>query len=240
MKILVSVIAYNEEQNLEETLRDLIKYRDRYNYDIIVVDNGSTDNTLDICRSMNIDYVSHCINTGGSMGTIMTYLMYAYRNQYDIVCQFDGDGQHLAAELGKIIEPVWNGEADLAIGSRFKDMNRQGFQSYFFRRIGIRFFSGFISAVIKQEMTDVTSGFRAYGRKAMAVFAHKNRVEISDINQLILQCYYEGVRIVEVPVIMKERKKGVSEFTPFRSVLFPLKGLINIIGFLLQRGGQRY
>lgn len=230
MKILISVIAYNEEQNIEKTLRDLID--NNFGFDIIVIDNGSSDGTVEACKKLNINYVSHCINTGSSTGTVMTYFLYAYKNNYDILCQFDGDGQHVASELKKIIEPVAEGKADYVIGSRY--LNKGGFQSTFIRRFGIKLFSFFNSMIVGQKITDVTSGFRAYSNRVIQYFALEYRKEIYDINQLLLLSHYCGSRIIEVPIKMKERQYGKSEFDFFNSVIFPMKGLINIFGFFLE------
>lgn len=231
MKILVSVIAYNEEKNIESTLRDLIEHN--IGYDIIVIDNGSYDNTAKFCKDMGINVISHCINSGGSGGTATTYFMYAYLKQYDILCQFDGDGQHVASEIPKIINPIQNHEADYIIGSRF--ITEQGFQSYFFRRLGINLFSYLDSKLIGTKITDATSGFRAYNKKVISFFATYYKHEIYDSNQLLLMSSFSGFKIKEVPVIMNERRFGKSEFNIFNSITFPFKGIINIIGCYLQK-----
>lgn len=231
MKILVSVIAYNEEGNIEKTLKDLIEHN--FGYDIVVIDNGSYDNTVKLCKDMGINVISHCVNSGSSGGTATTYFLYSHVKQYDILCQFDGDGQHIASELPKITEPIKNDEADYIIGSRF--IKREGFQSYFFRRIGIRLFAYLNSKLIGQKITDVTSGFRAYNKKVIEFFAKYHKHEIHDTNQLLLLSHFSGARIKEVPVRMKERKFGESEFNIINSLTFPFKGLMNIIGCYLQK-----
>ncbi len=231
MKTLIAVIAFNEAANLRKTIADLGLLRDRY--DVVIVDNASWDETAAIGRESATPVLSHCVNTGGSFGTVMTYLRYAYENGYEIVCQFDGDGQHIAAELPSILEPIEKGEADYVIGSRF--LEGKGFQSYFFRQIGIRLFSFLDSAVIGSRITDATSGFRAYGRDVMRFFALHYRHEIHDPNQLLLLSHFAGARIVEVPALMRERLHGVSEFNFSKSLSFPVKGMVNIIGCLLQR-----
>lgn len=154
MKTLVAVIAYNEGQNISNVIKDLVDHN--IGYDIVVIDNASTDHTTQVCKQKNIKVITHIVNTGGSFGTVMTYFRYAYENNYDILCQFDGDGQHMASELPKIINPVANNEADYMIGSRF--LEKEGFQSYFFRRMGIRFFGLLDSIIIGHHVTDVTSG----------------------------------------------------------------------------------
>ena len=83
MKILIAVITYNEEKNIAATLQDLIDHN--IGYDIVVIDNGSYDRTIDIVRSMSIKCVRHCVNSGGSNGTAVSYFLYAYQQGYDIM-----------------------------------------------------------------------------------------------------------------------------------------------------------
>lgn len=230
--VLVAIIAYNEEKNIRGTIENLMDAD--LGYDILLVDNGSGDNTVKIARELKIPYVSHFVNSGSSAGTLMTYFNYAFRHDYDIVCQFDGDGQHLASELPKIIDPIVKDEADYVIGSRF--IKKEGFQSYAFRRLGIRLFSVINSIIIGQKITDITSGARAYNRKVIEFFARKYRHEVYDTNQLLLLSHFAGARIKEVPVIMRERLHGTSEFNIINALSFPATCLINIIGTVLQRG----
>jgi glycosyltransferase involved in cell wall biosynthesis len=233
MKILVSVISYNEESNIEATLRDLIDHN--FGYDIVVIDNGSRDGTQLICSRIGIPTVRHCVNTGSSVGTLISYFSYAYARGYDVLCQFDGDGQHAAEELPKILAPIAAGEADCVIGSRF--LERSGFQSTFFRRLGIRLFSRLFTLVTGQKLTDITSGFRSYDKNVIAFFGHTYRDPIYDsMNQFLLLTFFAGFRIREVPVVMHARRFGVSEFDFMNALAFPLKGLVSFAACLLQRG----
>ncbi len=231
MKILVAIPAFNEAKNIEHTIQDLMDHN--FGFDIVVVDNGSFDNTIQVCKELNVNVISHCVNSGSSAGTVMTYQIYAYKNDYDILCQFDGDGQHIAAELPKLIEPIKIGEADYVMGSRFID--GEGFQSTFLRRLGIRLFSYADSKLTGQTISDVTSGFRAYNRRTIEFFVKYYRHELYDPSQLLLLSYYSGARIKEVPVKMRERADGRSEFNVLNSISFTLKGLINIVGCVLQK-----
>lgn len=229
-KVLVAIIAYNEEKNIELVLRDLSA--NNCGFDVVVIDNGSSDQTASVAQGLGYEVVSHCTNSGGSMGTVMTYFLYAYKRNYDVLCQFDGDGQHIATELPKILAPILAGKADYVIGSRF--LEKKGFQSHFFRRIGISFFALLDSLIIKQKVTDVTSGFRAYNRNVIEFFAKHYRHELYDTSQLLLLSYYMGARIQETPVLMKERVHGTSEFRSIKALFFPFRGVINILGCLIQ------
>jgi hypothetical protein len=231
VKTLVSVIAYNEESNIRATLQDLREHN--YGFDIVVIDNGSSDATAALCREMGVPVVSHCINTGGSMGTVTSYFNYAHQGSYDCLCQFDGDGQHIAVELPKIIEPVRRGEADYVIGSRF--LAKEGFQSTATRRAGIKLFSWLDSQIMGQTVTDVTSGFRAYSRQVIDFFGCVYRLELHDTNQLLLASQFSGARILEVPVQMRERTQGRSEYDWINAVAYPFLGAVNILGVWLQK-----
>jgi glycosyltransferase involved in cell wall biosynthesis len=230
-KVLVAVIAYNEEKNLNATLRDLREFGPKV--DVVVIDNGSSDRSRQVALEAGVPVVSHCVNSGSSMGTVLSYFLYAHRHEYDCLCQFDGDGQHVAAELPKIIAPVLEGRADYVIGSRF--LSNEGFQSYFFRRLGIRLFAALDSFIVGQRLTDVTSGFRAYSPRVFGFFARFHRHELSDTNQLLLLSHFAGARIQEVPVVMRARQYGVSEFRSLAAFTFPVKGVVNILGCLLQK-----
>jgi glycosyltransferase involved in cell wall biosynthesis len=232
MKILVSVISYNEEANIEATLRDLAA--NNLGFDVVVIDNGSSDRTSKICERVKVPVVRHCVNTGSSVSTLLSYFQYAYAKDYDVLCQFDADGQHVAAELLKIIDPVVAGEGDVVIGSRF--IERAGYQSTPTRRIGIWLFSRLFSYVTGRRLTDITSGFRAYSRAVIEFFGHTYRDPIYDsMSQFLLVAFFAGLRVHEVPVRMQPRQFGQSEFNVWNAVAFPVKGLMIFAACLLQR-----
>lgn len=230
MRVLVAVIAYNESSSIEAVIEDLKTHAAAY--DIIVVDNGSTDDMAAKVENKKVRCIQHCANTDIN-GAWLTYFTYAYRNDYDIVCQFDGDGQHLAEELPKILRPIFDGEANEVIGSRF--LTRDTFRSSFVRRIGIRAFSLLLSGILGYRIHDVTSGFIAFDRSLIEFFGHYYKHEINDPNQTHLLSHLSGARIMEVPVRMRPRTAGKSLYGLINSILYPIKGLINIVGCLLYR-----
>jgi hypothetical protein len=166
-------------------------------------------------------------------GAWLTYFMYAYLNHYDVVCQFDGDGQHLASELPKILQPIFEGKANQVIGSRF--LTKDTFQSSFTRRIGIKTFSLLLSAVLGYRIRDVTSGFIAFDRTIIEFFGRYYKHQIDDPNQTHLLCHLSGAKIMEVPVKMRSRKAGKSLYGLVNSILYPIKGTLNIVGCLLYK-----
>lgn len=145
----------------------------------------------------------------------------------------DGDNQHNAEYLNDLITPIIEDKADIVIGSRF--IKKEGFQSHFFRRIGIATFSKILSLITKHTLTDITSGFRAYNRKAIVFFGKQYKHEFEVVVQMIMLCYYSGLRIKEIPVIMKPRLTGKSEINFKNAIKFPIYGIISIIGSILQR-----
>jgi glycosyltransferase involved in cell wall biosynthesis len=231
MKILLVVSNYNEEKAILDTLSD-ISHNAGINCDTLVIDNCSTDGSLELVRSIGMEYVRHPVNTGGSAGVIKTALVYAYYHGYDIYCHMDGDNQHMASELHKIIEPLLLDTADVVTGSRF--ITGEGFQSSKSRRLGIFLFSALLSLVTRKKYTDITSGFRAYNRKAIEFLAKKFKQEIETITQLELSIYNAGLRATDVAVLMRPRTTGKSEVNFINAVKFPVFNVISLIGTLVQ------
>jgi len=232
MKILTVISNYNEEHAIVETIED-VRTNSPLKSDLLVIDNCSNDRSLEIIKKLEVDYLVHPVNTGGSSGVIKTALAYAHYHYYDIYCHLDGDNQHNAAELGSLIKPLVENSADIVVGSRF--IEKQGFQSLFMRRITIYSFSKMLSFITGNRLTDFTSGFRAYNRQAIKFFATQFLHEIETPAQLELMIHYSGLRKTEVPVTMKPRITGKSEVTFKNAVKFPVYNLINIIGTLINR-----
>ncbi|MBN2863674.1 MAG: glycosyltransferase family 2 protein [Bacteroidales bacterium] len=231
MKILTVISNYNEEKAIHSTIVDFLN-NSTINSDLLVIDNCSTDDSLKIVRNMKTDYLRHPVNTGGSSGVLKTAFEYAFRYKYDIYCHMDGDNQHKASELQKIIEPILRDEADVVTGSRFID--KEGYQSLFMRRQTIFFFSWLVSSITKSRFTDITSGFRAFNRKAIEFFAIDFRQEIETIVQLELVMFYSGLRSTDVQVTMEPRKTGRSEYNLRNILKFPAYNIVSLFGTLIQ------
>jgi len=173
VKILAIVPAFNEEKNIGGVVES-INGADA-NIDILVVSDGSTDGTVEKARSSGLSRVVNLPCNLGIGGAVQTGFRFARRGDYDIVFQFDGDGQHLASEIEKILAPVQDGRADVVIGSRFCG-NDDGYRSTLSRRLGIKVFEVVNSFLIGQKITDNTSGFRAYNRRAIGSFYYMIKV----------------------------------------------------------------
>ena len=164
-KILIIIPAYNEEENILKTYTKIKEYnkKNKTNYDMIVINDGSTDNTKKILKENNIPHIN-LIHNLGIGGAVQTGYKYAYENNYDIAVQFDGDGQHDVRYVEKIIKPIIEKKADLVIGSRFVE-DIKTFKSTFARRVGIKIISCFMKFATHKKIHDTTSGFRACSKE---------------------------------------------------------------------------
>jgi glycosyltransferase involved in cell wall biosynthesis len=225
MRVLVIIAAYNEEENIENTVRHLKECCPSCDY--LVVNDGSTDSTERVCVRNGFEYVSLPTNLGIG-GAIQTGYRYALQNGYDVAVQMDGDGQHDPAYLETVLGPIAEGKADYVIGSRFVAKRGEGFQSSAARRTGIRFLSGLIRLCCGVRIYDVTSGFRAVGRSCIAEFAACYPTDYPE-PEAIINAVLRGERLVEVPVVMKAREHGVSSINVGRSVYYMIKVSLDIV-----------
>ncbi|MBU5614573.1 glycosyltransferase family 2 protein [Geomonas azotofigens] len=214
MRILAIIPAYNEARNITAVIEDLKSFRG----DILVVNDGSTDDTAAIAKSLGAKVVSHPFNLGIG-GTVQTGLRYAYEHGYDMAIQFDGDGQHRGDQVFKIIELVEKGEADLVIGSRTLP---GGYKMGITRFIGSRIFHCLIRCLAGKAIEDPTSGFRCYGRKTIRLFSRFYTDDYPEVESIITAAR-NGLRVVEVPVLMRGRLSGHSSITRRKSAYYMLK-----------------
>lgn len=217
MKVLVIIPCYNEEENIERVVSDL--RRAAPDVDYLIVNDCSTDRSAAICRENEFSYLSLPINLGIGGGVQSGYL-YAKENDYDITVQMDGDGQHDPAYLYEIVQPVLDGRCDMCIGSRF--IKKEGFQTSFMRRVGIRFLSSLIWLLCGRRVLDVTSGFRATSARMTAYFADHYATDYPE-PEAILAASLAGFSVSEAPVVMRERQGGVSSISSFKSVYYMVK-----------------
>jgi glycosyltransferase involved in cell wall biosynthesis len=228
MKILVIVPAYNEEKSLPGVVRDL---RTHAAYaDVLVVDDGSGDATARVAAELGVPVLSMPFNLGIG-GAMQAGYLYADRQGYDVAVQFDGDGQHLASEIGALLGPIREGTADIAVGTRF--LSQGSYRAPVFRRMGIWVFSFVLSIILGMRVTDTTSGFRAASRKVVVFFGGGYPDDYPEVESLVL-VHKRGLRIAEVPVQMRKRAAGKSSITPLRSVYYMIKVLLAVFVDLLK------
>lgn len=226
--------AYNEAENIEQVVDNIIKNYPQYDY--VIVNDGSGDRTEEICIQNHYNLISLPLNLGIG-GAVQTGYRYALKNHYDIAVQIDGDGQHDIAYVEKLMEPIMKGEADITIGSRF--INKEGFQSSATRRTGIMFLSTLIFFTCFKKVKDVTSGFRAVNKEFIKIYAENYPSDYPEPEAIVAALMYRG-RIKEIPVIMKERAAGNSSINLKRSVYYMIKVTLAIlvcrISFGIRRG----
>lgn len=221
MKVLVIIPAYNEEKSIENVVRE-VKMQ---NVDYLVINDCSKDKTLSILKEKELNHLDLRINLGIGGGVQAGY-KYAYENNYDVAIQLDGDGQHDPIYIKNMVEPIANGRANMVIGSRF--IKKEGFQSSFFRRLGINWLSGLIKLLTGKKIYDVTSGYRAVDRKLIEVFKNDYAQDYPEPEAIIKALKVGGV-IEEMPMEMKERQGGESSIRAFKSVYYMLKVTIALI-----------
>lgn len=234
-RVLIIVPAYNEEHALPRFISELKTVSlPGIQLDILVINDGSTDKTAEKAEAAGARVLTLPLNLGIG-GAMQTGFRAARELNYDIAVQMDGDGQHPAAGLASLLEPVLSGQLDLAIGSRFL-RDRSGFKSTFLRRIGIHFFSSLLHGLTGLPVTDPTSGFRAAGRKVINCFADYYPVDFPE-PEAIMIARRHGARIGEVPVAMRARLGGITSIRYFKTVYYMLKVTLAILIDLLKKKG---
>ncbi|MCH4020930.1 MAG: glycosyltransferase family 2 protein [Erysipelotrichaceae bacterium] len=223
MKSLVIIPAYNESENIKNTVQTLMEKAPQFDY--VVVNDHSKDDTLKILQENHINYINLPTNLGIG-GAVQTGYQYAYENGYDMAVQVDGDGQHDPAYLNQLVETMQKEDADMVIGSRF--INKEGFQSTFARRVGINYFSHLIKQLTGKTITDPTSGFRLANRRVIALFAQDYPRDYPE-PESIVALLKRGLKVVEAPVVMKERQGGQSSIRLQNSIYYMIKVTIAIL-----------
>jgi glycosyltransferase involved in cell wall biosynthesis len=229
MKTLIIIPAYNEEESLPGVIQDLRQHVP--SADLLVVNDGSRDKTGQIARQLGVAVLNLPFNLGIG-GAVQAGYLYAERNGYNVAIQFDGDGQHLASEIGKLLAPLIEGTADLVVGSRF--LLPGGYKSPIFRKMGIGIFSFVLSRILGRTMTDCTSGFRASNRPVIEFFSRGYPDDYPEVEALVL-LHKVKLRMTEVPVVMRDRTGGKSSITPLRSVYYMTKVLMASFIDLMKR-----
>ena len=217
MKKLVIIPAFNEEGNLEKTIKDIKDNAPDFDY--VIINDCSTDKTLEMCRRHGFSYLNLPVNLGIG-GAVQTGYRYAYYHGYDIAVQFDGDGQHSASHLEDMVTTLIDTESDMVIGSRF--IEKEGFQSSGLRRIGIKYFTGLIKLLTGKKITDPTSGMRMVNKKLLEKFTDEYPKDYPE-PESVVTILAEKYKVTEIPVVMNEREEGVSSISLKNSVYYMIK-----------------
>ncbi|CDD77948.1 glycosyltransferase involved in cell wall biogenesis [Cryptobacterium sp. CAG:338] len=223
MKTLLIIPAYNEEESLKATIDSL----SGLDVDIIIVNDGSKDSTVQVCRENCYPFLDLSTNLGLA-GAFQAGMKYAYRHNYDCAIQFDADGQHLPEYIEPLIEAIK--ENDIAIGSRF--VNEKKPRSM--RMLGSNLISVAIRLTTGEKLTDPTSGMRAFNKRMIKQLALGLNFgpEPDTVSYLIKRA---DAKVVEVPVKMAERFAGESYLNPWTSVMYMLRMTISILFIQLIR-----
>lgn len=226
-RVLIVVPCYNEEDSLPVLLKEI----GLTGFDAVILNDASCDSTQEIAEKSGFSTINLPLNLGIG-GAVQSGFIYAVRNNYDIVVQIDGDGQHNPSQIQLLIQPILNGEADCVIGSRYLPFSPDfGYHTPLARRIGMYFSTSILSLIGGLHVHDTTSGFRALNRKAFSYFSKKYPVDHPEAEALLM-LHQIGLKVIEVPVSMRPRLAGQSLFTLLKSIMYPLRVMIGFWGLV--------
>jgi glycosyltransferase involved in cell wall biosynthesis len=227
---LIIIPAYNEADNLPSVIPKVRATAP--DYDLIVVDDGSCDQTAVTAAELGAIVVSLPVNLGYG-GAVQTGFRYAVRHNYDLAVVIDADGQHDPDGIMLLADTVARGEADVAVGSRFR--GRMDYRQGWVRRLGMRLFAWTVSRITGRQITDPTSGYQALNADALRFFAKDNYpVDYPDADTLLI-LHYAGFTVTEVPVTMRERLSGVPMHSGLKPIYYVGKMWLAIAMVLLRQ-----
>lgn len=218
MKVLIVIPAYNEELNLKNVINDVNKNTD---YDYIVINDCSKDKTLELCKKEKYNYLSLPVNYGLASAVQLGF-KYAILNDYDVVIQFDGDGQHEAKYLKRMVDEIKKG-SNVVIGSRFVSEKKP----FSVRMIGSRLISFLIKITTGKTIKDPTSGLRAYSKDVIPEYA--NNINYPPEPDCLVHLLKSKREIKEIQVTMREREFGESYLNKIKSIEYMLRMCISIL-----------
>lgn len=226
-KIAIIIPAYNEEKAIAAVVNDIHTIAEQYGLDLtaVVVNDCSGDSTSEVISALNCVAINLPVNLGIG-GAVQTGFKYAFEHHYDFAIQVDGDGQHPASEIPKLVKAAQENGSDVVIGSRF--IAKAGFQSSAMRRFGINYFKRLNRLLVGVTITDSTSGFRLINKKVLELVSVYYPDEYPEPEAIILYSLNK-FRIAEVAVTMRERQGGVSSIGAFSSVYYMFKVSLAIL-----------
>ncbi|MDP9173345.1 MAG: glycosyltransferase family 2 protein [Planctomycetota bacterium] len=216
LKCLILVPAFNESQSVGKLVRRLNRLLP--GYDVLVIDDGSTDDTVrQVPPGTAVVSLPFNLGIGGAM---QTGYRYADLNRYDVAVQVDGDGQHRPSEVCNLVAALQSTGADLVLGSRF--LARKNFKQSLTRMTGIRVLSTWIRILCGLKITDCTSGFRAVNRRVIQAYAHWYPEDYPE-PEVVLLLHRSKFKVVEIPARMRRRMYGKSSISLARGLFYVLK-----------------
>lgn len=238
---LIVVPVYNEEEAIELVLHQLLALKEEA--DILVVDDGSKDRTMEIVRRYDVKCLVHPINLGYG-AALQTAYKYAKRRSYSYVVQFDADDQHRLEDLQRLIVEMRKNTADVVVGSRI--LGDPSFSPGLLKRIAFFWFNSLIRLLTRTKVTDPTSGLRGFSRKAFSYYAdgHEFPNDFPDADT-ILHMLYQGFTLKEFPIGSKARMTGQSMHTGlWKHAVYMLKVTMSLIAitiyhFLIEQGVKK-
>ncbi|MCR5099076.1 MAG: glycosyltransferase family 2 protein [Lachnospiraceae bacterium] len=231
-KRLIIIPAYNEAGNIIRTVEDIRENAKSFDY--VIVNDCSDDDTMRICEKMGYNCLNLPIRSGIGAAVQAGYL-YAKRYGYECAIQIDGDGQHDVTFLEEMADELEKGKVQMVIGSRF--IEKQGYQSSIWRRMGISWFTFWIFLLTGARITDPTSGMRMVGRDVINFFAEEYPKDYPEPETAVTLLQL-GYAIGEIPVRMKQRKSGESSISPGRAIYYMTK--VTIACLMARLGYKRF
>ncbi|MDF2990979.1 MAG: glycosyl transferase family 2 [Microbacterium sp.] len=231
-RTLIIVPAWNESRNVGNTVREILGYS--ADYDVVVVDDGSTDDTARVARAAGARVIVLPFNMGVG-GAMRTGFTYAQRHEYARAIQVDADGQHNPADIAKVLAGL--ADADISIGARFAEVG--DYQAKGPRRWAMVFLASVLSRVGKTRLTDVTSGFRAANRRAIDQYVRYYPAEyLGDTVDSLVSAIHAGLTVTQVPVAMRPRVHGKPSQNPVGAAIYLLRSVFALT-LALMRGRRR-
>jgi glycosyltransferase involved in cell wall biosynthesis len=229
-RVVAIVPALNEGDVIGRVVEEIRAADQRI--DVVVVDDASSDDTSEVARASGATVLRLPFNVGIG-GAVQTGFRFAVAQDYDLAVRLDGDGQHDAREIPKLLGPVERGEVNFVIGSRFAEAGGS-YRPPFARRIGIRVFARLVSLLGGQRVTDTTSGFVALDRLGIQLFARDYPHDYPEV-EATLVALRSGLRLTHVQVEMRERETGASSITFVRSLYYIVKVMLALLVSSLRR-----
>jgi len=228
---LVAIVpAWNEAEVIGAVVGEIKRVRS--DIEVVVVDDASQDDTAEVAEGHGATVLRLPFNVGIG-GAVQTGFRYALEQGYARAVRLDGDGQHDASQIPRILAPIEEGVADLVIGSRFVDPGGS-YRPPFARRMGIRVFARLVSLLCRQRVTDTTSGFVALDRAGIELFAAEYPHDYPEVESTLV-ALRSGLRLAQVQVEMRERTTGSSSITFLRSLYYIVKVTLALLVASLRR-----